>query len=80
MPIHVATAYIYTSQHEDLCMLCIVVHVQVGDVYMYYIHMFTAIYRLKDCSLHVISSRYMNNLNISKNEKLEKVTGQISLN
>lgn len=25
-------------------MLCIVVHVQVGDVYMYYIHMFTAIY------------------------------------
>lgn len=48
-------------------MLCIVVHVQVGDVYMYYIHMFTAIYRLKDCSLHVISSRYMNNLNISKN-------------
>lgn len=44
MPIHVATAYIYTSQHEDLCTLCIVVHVQVGDVYMYYIHMFTAIY------------------------------------
>lgn len=44
MPIHFATAYIYTSQHEDLFMLCIVVHVQVGDVYMYYIHMFTAIY------------------------------------
>lgn len=44
MPIHVVTAYIYTSQHEDLFMLCIEVHVQVGDVYMYYIHMFTAIY------------------------------------
>lgn len=44
MPIHVVTAYIYTSQHEGLCMLCIVVHVQVGEVYMYYIHMFTAIY------------------------------------
>lgn len=44
MEIHVVTAYIYTSQNEGLCMLCIVVHVQVGDVYMYYIHMFTAIY------------------------------------
>lgn len=44
MAIHVVTAYIYTSQNEGLCMLCIVVHVQVGDVYMYYIHMFTAIY------------------------------------
>lgn len=44
MPIHVVTAYIYTSQHEGLCMLCIVVHVQVGEDYMYYIHMFTAIY------------------------------------
>lgn len=46
MPIHVVTAYIYTSQNEGLCMLCIVVrvHVQVGDVYMYYIHMFTTVY------------------------------------
>lgn len=38
-------------------------------IHVLHTHVYSNIYRLKDCSLHVISSRYMTNLNISKNWK-----------